>query len=276
MSGQVGPNTLPEHLPRQRYRARVAFKTASGRSVVGKAEYVLQRPKYKKYLDQQVDLIFTSPPFPLNRKKKYGNERGEQYVSWLASFAPLFKTVLSPLGSVVLELGNAWEPRRPVMSTLALKALLSFLERGKFVLCQQFVWHNPARLPSPAQWVNVERIRVKDSYTHLWWMALTDRPHADNRRVLKEYSASMERLLSRQSYNTGKRPSEHHIGNDIIPHKQFWCYSFEPDHSLEHTSTVGLSRLLPCTRPSTPPSPHASGPCGFFHQISDHTRICLS
>ena len=121
MSSRVGPDALQEHLPRRRYRARVAFKTARGRSVVGKAEYVLQRPKYKKYLDRQVDLIFTSPPFPLNRKKKYGNEQGEQYVSWLASFAPLFKTVLSPLGSVVLELGNAWEPGRPVMSTLASK-----------------------------------------------------------------------------------------------------------------------------------------------------------
>ena len=37
--------------------------------------------------------------------------RGEQYVNWLSSFAPLFKTVLRPLGSVVLELGNAWGGR---------------------------------------------------------------------------------------------------------------------------------------------------------------------
>ena len=204
-----GPGHEP---PRTRYRARIAFKTVRGRSVVGKAEYVLQRPKYRKYLNQKVDLILTSPPFPLNRKKKYGNEQGEQYVRWLASFAPLFESVLTPQGSIVLELGNAWEHRRPVMSTLALKALLTFLERGGFVLCQQFVWHNPARLPSPAQWVNVERIRVKDSFTHLWWMAQTDRPHADNRRVLQKYSAAMERLLSRQSYNIGRRPSEHHIG----------------------------------------------------------------
>ena len=200
------------NIPRRRYRARIAFDTALGRSVLGKAEYVLQRPKYKKYLEQKVDLIFTSPPFPLNTKKKYGNEQGERYVDWLASFAPLFKTVLKPKGSIVLELGNAWEPGRPVMSTLALKALLAFLERGEFVLCQQFVWNNPARLPSPAQWVTVERIRVKDSYTHLWWMALTDRPHADNRQVLKKYSKSMKALLKRQNYNTGKRPSEHHIG----------------------------------------------------------------
>ena len=190
----------------------VVYRTALGRSVLGKAEDVLLSPVYAEDLERKVDLLFTSPPFPLNRKKRYGNEQGETYVNWLVNFAPLFKKLLKPRGSIVLELGNAWEPGRPVMSTLALKALLAFLERGEFVLCQQFVWYNPARLPSPAQWVNIERIRVKDAYTHLWWMALTDRPHADNRQVLTKYSKSMEKLLKRQKYNTGKRPSEHHIG----------------------------------------------------------------
>ena len=191
---------------------RNVYKTAFGRSILGKAEGVLQSPACAGDIEGQVDLIFTSPPFPLNRKKRYGNKQGEAYVDWLADFAPLFRKVLKAKGSIVLELGNAWEPGRPVMSTLALKALLTFLERGEFTLCQQFVWHNPAKLPSPAQWVNIERIRVKDAYTHLWWMALTDRPYADNRQVLTEYSASMKKLLERQSYNTGRRPSQHHIG----------------------------------------------------------------
>src|SRR5258707_10210611 len=116
---------------------RVAYKTPLGRSILAQAENVLQSPKYQESLRGQVDLIFTSPPFPLNRKKKYGNEQGEAYVKWLADFAPLFKKVLKPKGSIVLELGNAWEAGRPVMSTLALKALLAFLERGEFTLCQQ-------------------------------------------------------------------------------------------------------------------------------------------
>lgn len=110
-----------------------------------------------------------------------------------------------------MEVGNAWEPGRPVMSTLAIEALLAFLKEGEFQLCQQFVWNNPARLPSPAQWVNVERIRVKDSFTHLWWMSLTDRPKADNRRILQEYSAAMQKLLQTQTYNAGKRPLEHGV-----------------------------------------------------------------
>lgn len=160
----------------------------------------------------QVDLIFTSPPFPLNRKKKYDNLQGDAYVNWLSEFATLFRQFLKPTGSIVMEVGNSWEPGKPVMSTLALESLLAFLRVGKFHLCQQFVWNNPARLPSPAQWVTIERIRIKDSYTHLWWMSPSVRPKADNRNVLVEYSESMKQLLATKSYNAGRRPSEHHIG----------------------------------------------------------------
>jgi site-specific DNA-methyltransferase (cytosine-N4-specific) len=147
----------------------------------------------------------------LNRKKKYGNRQGDKYIDWLASFAPVFTEYLKRDGSIVLEMGNAWEPGSPVMSTLAIEALLEFMRRGKLHLCQQFVCHNPARLPSPAQWVTIRRMRVKDAYTHVWWMAPTKEPKADNRRVLRSYSGSMLKLLERQTYNSGARPSQHHI-----------------------------------------------------------------
>lgn len=160
----------------------------------------------------KVQMIFTSPPFPLNRKKRYGNETGDKYVEWLAGFAEPLTDLLTDDGSIVLELGNAWEPGKPVMSPLALRALLAFLDAADLNLCQQFVCHNPARLPTPAQWVNVDRIRVKDSFTHVWWMSPSERPKANNRRVLTEYSKSMEKLLRRQAYNGGPRPSQHKIG----------------------------------------------------------------
>jgi len=189
-----------------------AYSTALGFCLHGKAEEILANPEIVDPIQNKVDLIFTSPPFPLNRKKKYGNFNGDAYVEWLASFADVFNKLLKPKGSIVIELGNAWEPGKPCMSTLALKALLALLEKGGFTLCQQLIWYNPARLPTPAQWVNVERIRLKDAYTHLWWMSKTERPEADNRRVLIEYSASMKELLAKQKYNAGKRPSQHKVG----------------------------------------------------------------
>ena len=189
------------------------YTTPNGAMLQGLAEELLSRQELKA-LFGQVQLIFTSPPFPLHRKKKYGNEQGEAYVRWLAAFAPLFRKLLKPKGSLVVEIGNAWEPGRPVMSTLPTLALLRLLEEGKFELCEQFISYNNARLPGPAQWVNVERIRVKDSFTHVWWMSPSERPAADNTRVLVDYSAAMLKLLKTKKYDAGLRPSGHRIGKD--------------------------------------------------------------
>lgn len=163
-------------------------------------------------LNGAVDLLFTSPPFALSRKKEYGNFSGADYVSWFADLAPVFTKTLKPEGSLVIEMGNAWVKGYPIMATEPLRALLKFIDRGELYLCQQFIWNNPARLPSPAQWVNVERIRVKDSFTHIWWMSKSPRPKADNRKILKQYSEAMQKLLDRGTYNSGTRPSEHQIG----------------------------------------------------------------
>lgn len=190
---------------------KVGYRTSRGRMLRGRAEEFLDSRLGKQH-QGKVNLIFTSPPFPLNRKKRYGNIQGEAYVEWLAGFAKPLRDLLRPDGSLVLELGNAWEPGKPVMSTLALRALLAFLDAGDFKLCQQFVCYNPARLPSPAQWVNVERSRVKDAYTHVWWMASSERPRANNRYVLNPYSTAMRDLLRTKRYNAGKRPSQHSIG----------------------------------------------------------------
>lgn len=176
----------------------------------GKSDEILQNGQLSR-LEGKVDLIFTSPPFPLNRKKRYGNETGDAYISWLTAFGPLFKRMLKPSGSIVIEVGNSWEPGQPVMSTLALRSLLAFQSQNELHLCQEFVWNNPAKLPSPAPWVNIEKIRVKDSFTKLWWMSPSPNPKASNRRVLQGYSDSMKKLLKRGSYNAGTRPSEHQI-----------------------------------------------------------------
>ena len=197
--------------PQQESLPHIAYRTALGMMITGTAEATFSSELLEPYLGK-AQLIFTSPPFPLNRKKAYGNLVGDDYIQWFADFAPRFTKFLKEDGSIAIELGNSWESGHPVMSTLALRALLAFLERGELSLCQQFVCANKARLPSPAQWVNVERIRVKDAFTHVWWMALTTKPKADNRRVLTPYSDAMQKLLETKRYNAGKRPSEHSIG----------------------------------------------------------------
>jgi hypothetical protein len=189
---------------------KVAYRTSRGRMLVGKIEDVLDTRSLSS-LTGKANLIFTSPPFPLVRKKRYGNETGKTYLEWLEKLAPRLCKLLAPDGSIVMEIGNSWEPGVPVMSTLGLEALLAFKRAGELHLSQHIICHNPARLPSPAQWVNVNRERLKDSFTHVWWMSKTEHPKADNREVLLPYSSHMKGLLKSQTYNSGVRPSGHVI-----------------------------------------------------------------
>jgi DNA modification methylase len=190
----------------------IAYETKFGKCIHGDVIDILNKKSFQKYKGK-INLIFTSPPFPLNRKKKYGNLNGEFYIEWLTKITTSLKDFLSEDGSFVIELGNAWEENEPVMSTLPLETLLAIKKNGNYKLCQQFIWFNTAKLPSPTQWVNIERIRVKDSFTSLWWLSKTSTPRANNRKILEEYSTSMKRLLKSQKYNSGLRPSEHDIGS---------------------------------------------------------------
>jgi site-specific DNA-methyltransferase (cytosine-N4-specific) len=155
----------------------------------------------------------TSPPFALRRQKAYGNVAATEYVEWFWPFAEQIHRVLRPDGSLVMELGGAWNPGSGTRSLYQYELLLRLVSR--FHLAQDFYWYNPSRLPTPAEWVTIRRTRVKDAVNIIWWLSKTEAPQADNRRVLKPYSRSMKRLL-KDGYKTARRPSQHDIG----PHFQ--------------------------------------------------------
>ena len=173
---------------------------------------LVQSKEFLRRYKGKIDLIFTSPPFPLNNQKAYGNKKGDDYINWFTEYGLALKPLLSKKGSIVIELGNSWTPKKPTFSTVTIKALLGFLEAGNYHLCQEFIWNNPAKLPTPAQWVTITRKRVKDSFTKIWWMSSTANPKASNKNVLIPYGDAMKKLLERQSYNHGKRISGHNIG----------------------------------------------------------------
>ena len=182
----------------------------------------------EEYIDSEsssmagsVNLIFTSPPFPLINDKEYGNKQGQDYLQWLVTVFTDLSKMLTEDGSLVVEIGNAWNPSEPSMSLWTIKTLIAIAERCNLILCQQFIWENPNRLPGPAAWVTKNRLRLKDSHTHVWWFSKSPQPKVFQQNVLKPYSPAMDRLLKRGTYNHGSRPSEHVIGEK----------SFLQDHS---------------------------------------------
>jgi site-specific DNA-methyltransferase (cytosine-N4-specific) len=157
-----------------------------------------------------VDLVFTSPPYALHFKKEYGNADQKDYVAWFLPFAREIKRVLKPEGSFVLNIGGSWTPGEPARSLYHFRLLLALCDELGFNLCQEFFWYNPAKMPAPAEWVNVRRLRVKDSVEYIFWLAPSAFCKADNTKVLQAYSKDMERLIKRGVKQT-KRPSGHNI-----------------------------------------------------------------
>jgi site-specific DNA-methyltransferase (cytosine-N4-specific) len=84
-----------------------------------------------------------------------------------------------------------------------------------FHLAQEFYWWNPSRLPTPAEWVTVRRVRVKDAINCVWWLSSTPWPKASNTRVLQPYSGSMLELF-KNGYKAKLRPSGHDISTKFI------------------------------------------------------------
>jgi hypothetical protein len=113
--------------------------------------------------DDCVDLIVTSPPFALLRQKAYGNKDQSEYVDWLCRFGVEARRVLRETGSFVLDLGGAYQRGVPVRSLYQYRVLLKMCDEVGFYLAEEFFWHNPAKLPSPIEWVNKRKLRAKDS-----------------------------------------------------------------------------------------------------------------
>lgn len=204
-------NTTHKKVRERKKAASTAYRTALGTCFNNSIEEFLETSEAAR-IAGKVNLIFTSPPFPLASPKKYGNLVGQEYLDWIVTVTKGLTPLLAPDGSLVMEIGNAWDKGSPTMSTLPVRTLLAIADQTGLNVCQQFIWENAARLPGPATWVNRERIRLKDSHTHLWWYSPSERPKASNRNVLIEYSQAMKRLIQTGKYNHGARPSEHVIG----------------------------------------------------------------
>lgn len=159
--------------------------------------------------DKSIDLVFTSPPFPLIRKKAYGNVEESAYVEWLGEFGRGIHRVLKDTGSFVIDLGGCWNKGIPTRSLYDIKVILYLVEEIGFHLAQDFYWWNPSKMPSPAEWVTIRKIRVKDAVNKILWFSKTEWPKASNERVLQPYSEAMQKVLDTGHYGKPTRPSGH-------------------------------------------------------------------
>lgn len=193
-------------------RTKYSYKTNFGSAYCGDSRHLLSELN-----DESVDLFITSPPFALQRQKDYGNKDQLEYVEWFSSFAEAVHKKLKPTGSFVIDLGGAYQKGSPTRSLYNFRLLIYLCDALGFYLAEDFYWHNPAKLPSPIEWVNKRKIRVKDSVNTVWWLSKNEFPKADVTKVLVEYSDRMKKLIENPEkfYTPKNRPSGHQISKNF-------------------------------------------------------------
>ena len=151
------------------------------------------------------------------RLRPYGNEIEDAYLDWLLGFARALRPKLADDGSFVIDMGGAYQRGTPSRTLVQWKFLIRVVEELGYSLAQECYWYNPSKLPTPFEWVNKRKLRLKDPVNTVWWFGKTDWPKADTTRVLTPYSARMKKLLvNPEGYFTASdRPSQHYVSNNF-------------------------------------------------------------
>jgi site-specific DNA-methyltransferase (adenine-specific) len=112
----------------------------------------------KKFPDNSVDLIFTSPPYADQRKSTYGGVSPDEYADWFLFKSEQFLRVLKPSGTFVLNIKErAVNGER---HTYVLELIMKMREQG-WLWTEEFMWHK--KNSYPGKWPN----RFRDSWERL-------------------------------------------------------------------------------------------------------------
>ena len=159
--------------------------------------------------DGSLDLFLSSLPYPDQDKPYEGQGPAHAHIESVLQLAERVTPKLTDDGSLVLNLAAPFERGRPAESTWIHRLVLRMVDELGLTLCQTLYWHNPAKLPSPAEWVCLRRERLVPDVEPILWFAKHPHPYADNAAVLKPYSRSTRALMASGGEAGARRPSGH-------------------------------------------------------------------
>lgn len=164
--------------------AVVGFSTDLGVAILGACEHVFS------HLDAPITLVLTSPPYPLQKARAYGNPTEAQYVDWICeTLEPMVKN-LRPGGSICLNISNdVFLPGLPARSLYRERLVLALHDRLGLYKMDEFIWFNRSKPPGPVQYASIQRNQLNVAWEPVYWF--TNNPRcvlADNRRVLQQHT----------------------------------------------------------------------------------------
>ncbi|MDE2760319.1 MAG: site-specific DNA-methyltransferase [Paracoccaceae bacterium] len=113
----------------------------------------------RKFPDESVDLIVTSPPYADARSHTYGGIKPDDYVKWFSKRAVEMHRVLKPTGSFVLNIKEkAVDGER---HTYVLELILALKREVGFRWVEEYIWHKTTS--APGRW----KYRFRDAWERI-------------------------------------------------------------------------------------------------------------
>lgn len=109
----------------------------------------------KKFPENSIDLIVTSPPYALNRKSTYGGVPINEYVNWFLPISFELKRVLKPSGSFILNIKE--RVLNCERQTYVIELILEMKKQG-WLWTEEYIWHKKNCFPG--KWRN----RFRDAW----------------------------------------------------------------------------------------------------------------
>lgn len=148
-------------------------------------------------LDEPVELVLTSPPYPLQQPRAYGNPPAHAFADFICAVLEPIVDKLSQSGSVLLNLSNdIFLPGSPGRSTYLERATIAIEDRLGLTLMDRIIWENRSKAPGPLQWASKTRQQLNVAWEPCLWFAKSPTHcKADNRRVLQPHTERQLRLI---------------------------------------------------------------------------------
>src|SRR5438067_10214030 len=198
----------------------------------------------KKFDENSVDLIVTSPPYADRRVKTYGGIRPDEYVQWFLPRSAEFLRVLKPDGTFILNIKEKVEAGE--RHTFVLELILQMRKQG-WLWTEEYIWHK--RNSYPGKWPN----RFRDAWERC--LHFTKDKHfamyQDAVRVpMGDWSQSRLRNLS----ETDKRRDNSHVQSGFGKKIENWvgrelAYPDNVLHLATECSNRGHSAAFPVELP---------------------------
>ena len=150
-----------------------------------------------------IDLIVTSPPYAMQRKKTYGGITEEDYPDWIEQIGIKLKKVMKPTGSFVLNIKEHVSDGR--RSNYVMKSVLKLSEH--FTFSDTYIWRKTNPFPTGS------KRRLKDGFEYCFWFTKGKYKFYPDQVLVKSNSRFLESEKRRK--NTGMHNTNNGSGMNM-------------------------------------------------------------